>query len=187
MEWAMYAELLGPLILGGTLLLLGFITGSIAENRHYKSIRERERSNPVLVFSQRLPPPQFPAPRTTLVMGSVVISADYFKRFVAMLRMLVGGRLNTYETLLDRARREALLRMREQAQTLGAATVFNVKVQTASIAGRSARAGIACLEVIAYGTALISTATSASTSTAASTATPASSTESHELSEPPAA
>ncbi len=180
MEWAMYAELLGPLILGGTLLLLGFITGSIAESRHYKSIRERERTNPVLVFSQRLPPPQFPAPRTALVMGSVVISADYFKRFVAILRMLVGGRLNTYETLLDRARREALLRMREQAQTLGAATVFNVKVQTASIAGRNARAGIACLEVIAYGTAL-------STSTPASTTTPVSSVESHGLSEPPAA
>lgn len=94
--------------------------------------------------------------------------------------MLVGGRLNTYETLLDRARREALLRMREQAQTLQAATVFNVKLQTAAIAGRSARAGIACLEVIAYGTALTST-------TPAPSATPASSTESHELSEPPAA
>jgi uncharacterized protein YbjQ (UPF0145 family) len=180
MEWAMYAQLIGPLIVGGTLLLLGFIAGGITERRHYKSIRERERDNSVLVFPQRLPPPQFPAPHTALVMGSVVISADYFKRFVAMLRMLVGGRLNTYETLLDRARREALLRMREQAQSMGAATIFNVKVQTASIAGRSARAGIACLEVIAYGTALTPT-------TPAPTATPAPSAGSHELSEPPTA
>lgn len=159
MEWAMFAQFLGPLIAGAILLLLGFVFGGIAERKHYRSIIERERSNAVLVFPERLPPPQRPAPTTTLVIGSVVISADYFKRFIAILRMLVGGRLNTYETLLDRARREALLRMREEAQALGATTVFNVKLQTASISGRSSRAGTACLEVVAYGTALIPSAT----------------------------
>lgn len=155
MEWAVYAQFLGPLIAAVILLLLGFIFGGIAERRHYRSIIERERNGRVLVFPERLPPPQSPPPTTTLVLGSVVISADYFKRFIAVLRMLVGGRLNTYETLLDRARREAILRMREEAEALGATTVFNVKLQTASIAGRSARAGVACLEVVAYGTALI--------------------------------
>ena len=157
MEYAAFAQLLGPLIFAGVLLILGFIFGGIAERRHYKSLIARERSNRVLVFTQRLPPPEHPAPASAMVVGSVVISADYFKRFIAILRMLVGGRLNTYESLLDRARREALLRMREEAEGLGAATVFNVKMQTASIAGRSSRAGTACLEVIAYGTALIPT------------------------------
>ena len=128
MEWAVYAQFLGPLIAAVILLLLGFIFGGIAERRHYRSIIERERNGRVLVFPERLPPPQSPPPTTTLVLGSVVISADYFKRFIAVLRMLVGGRLNTYETLLDRARREAILRMREEAEALGATTVFNVKL-----------------------------------------------------------
>ncbi|MDO3381727.1 YbjQ family protein [Gilvimarinus algae] len=152
---AAFAQLAGPLIVFAALMLCGLIFGSAAERRHYKSIYQRERQlRHVLVFPERLPPPQVPAPSSLLVVGSVVISADYFKRFVAILRMLVGGRLNTYESLLDRARREAILRMKEQAQAQGAQSVFNVKLQTAAIAGRSARAGTACLEVIAYGTAL---------------------------------
>jgi uncharacterized protein YbjQ (UPF0145 family) len=89
-----------------------------------------------------------------MVTGSVVISVDYFKRFVAGLRKLVGGRVTTYETLLDRARREAILRMKERAKDLGAYIVFNVKIETASISkGRKQTVG--SVEVLAYGTALI--------------------------------
>jgi uncharacterized protein YbjQ (UPF0145 family) len=54
------------------------------------------------------------------VSGSVVVSVDYFKRFLAGLRTLVGGRVTSYETLLDRARREAILRCKETRA--GAAT-----------------------------------------------------------------
>jgi uncharacterized protein YbjQ (UPF0145 family) len=83
-----------------------------------------------------------------------VISVDYFKRFLAALRNLFGGRVTSYESLLDRARRESLLRMKEQAAALGAAMVFNVKYETASISkGRGNSIG--SIEVLAYGTALI--------------------------------
>ena len=86
--------------------------------------------------------------------GNVVISVDYFKRFVAGLRNLVGGRITTYETLLDRARREAILRMKEQAHGLGGYIVFNVKLETASISkGRKNTVG--SVEVLAYGTAFV--------------------------------
>src|SRR5690606_13269549 len=105
-------------------------------------------------FPSRKLPPDTPAPASCLVSGSVVVSADYFKRFAASLRMLVGGRLNTYESLLDRARREALLRMRAQASLMGATHIFNVKIETMAIGGRAA-GGVAALEVLAYGTALI--------------------------------
>ena len=43
-----------------------------------------------------------------LVSGSVVISSDYFKTFVAGFRAFFGGRFRGYETLLERARRDAL-------------------------------------------------------------------------------
>ena len=45
---------------------------------------------------------------TVLVAGSVVISEDYFKRIVSSLQSLFGGRLRSYESLVDRARREAV-------------------------------------------------------------------------------
>ena len=109
----------------------------------------------VMVFAVRRPSEETPILKTQLVSGSVVVSADYFKRFVAGLRMLIGGRLNTYESLLDRARREAILRMREQAKALGATQIFNVKLETMTIGGRNPKGGVACLEVLAYGTAIV--------------------------------
>lgn len=151
-----FLQFLGPLVITLTLLTVGFFSGRYLEKTHYASIIARETSpDQVMVFAERLPPPQMPlSTRTQLVSGSVVISADYFKRFVATLRMLIGGRLNTYESLLDRARREAILRMREQAKALGATQIFNVKLETMAIGGRTPN-GVAALEVLAYGTAVI--------------------------------
>jgi uncharacterized protein YbjQ (UPF0145 family) len=143
------------LILFLVLLALGYGTGRYAEQRHYKSILRREdklRGIPAIA-SKRASWEDRP-PQTLMVTGSVVVSVDYFKRFVAGLRSLVGGRITTYETLLDRARREAILRMKQRAEDLGAYIVFNVKIETASISkGRKQTVG--SVEVLAYGTALI--------------------------------
>ena len=137
------------------LLAIGYFTGQYLEKRHYKSIfrREAELRELAAVATKFLPETER-EPRTTLVVGNCVISVDYFKRFVAGLRNLVGGRIITYETLVDRARREAVLRMKEQARSEGAALVFNVKIETSSIS-KGRRNTIGSIEVLAYGTALI--------------------------------
>ena len=83
----------------------------------------------------------------------MVIANDYFKAFVAGLRNLFGGKIRTYETLLDRARREAILRMKEEAQKLGADFVFNIKYETSNISGQYSKR-LPVIEVHAYGTAL---------------------------------
>ena len=137
------------------LLAIGYFTGQYLEKRHYKSIfrREAELRELTAVATKFLPETER-EPRTTLVVGNCVISVDYFKRFVAGLRNLVGGRVTTYETLVDRARREAVLRMKEQARSEGAALVFNVKIETSSIS-KGRRNTIGSIEVLAYGTALM--------------------------------
>ena len=142
------------LILFLVLLSLGYAVGQYAERRHYRSIIEREdRLNALPAIASRYPPTE-PSYEQALVLGSTVVSVDYFKRFLAALRNLFGGRVTAYESLLDRARRESLLRMKQQAADLGAAMVFNVKYETASISkGRSNTIG--SIEVLAYGTALI--------------------------------
>lgn len=137
------------------LLLLGYGFGRFAELRHYRSIRRREqRLLEIPAMATKLLPLQKPAPNTVLVNGSVVISVDYFKRFVAGLRNLVGGRVKSYESLLDRGRREAILRMKEDAEARGAQMIFNVKLETASISKGKGN-NIGSIEVHAYGTALI--------------------------------
>ena len=93
-------------------LLLGALVGTRLEREHYQRIREREaRMREFRVMTLRTLPEDWSVEACELVTGSVVISLDYFKRFLARLRMLVGGRLRSYEPLLDRARREALLRL----------------------------------------------------------------------------
>lgn len=137
------------------LLALGYGVGRFAEYRHYQSILEREDElRPIPAVATKLAPWGDPVPETQMVSGNVVISVDYFKRIVAGLRNLVGGRVTTYETLLDRARREAILRMKEEAKALGSHIVFNVKVETSSIS-KGRKNSVGSVEVLAYGTAFI--------------------------------
>jgi len=137
-----------------TLVVIGYVVGRILEARHYRSIRAREQElRDVMVFASRFPPTLEPL-RQDLVAGSVVVSTDYFKRVVAGLQSIVGGRLKSYESLLDRARREAILRMKAEARGLGSTMIVNVKFQTFSIPGRKP-GSLVGVELLAYGTALI--------------------------------
>lgn len=140
------------------LVLIGYTFGRIAEHRHFRSIREREAALAgILTFSERHIPTEFDHCRGQLVGGAVVVSVDYFKMVSAGLRNLVGGRVGAYESLLERARREAILRMKQEAQSLGAEAVFNVRLETSAI-GQGQKNQTRSVEVYAYGTALISTA-----------------------------
>jgi uncharacterized protein YbjQ (UPF0145 family) len=138
------------------LLILGYAIGSYLERRHYKWILEREHETlhvPIITFGKKQAMPD--AQEAQLFVGTVVISVDYFKRFSAALRNLVGGRITVYETLLDRGRREALLRMKTEAIEWGADKVMNVRIETAAIGGRSGdNNSLGSIEVIAYGTGI---------------------------------
>jgi len=139
-----------------TLLILGYIFDQLAERRHYRSIIEREKqtlSMPVITL--KTVPQSITRCQTQLVSGSVVVSIDFFKKFVAGLRALVGGRMKSYETLLDRARREAVLRMKDDALSHNARVIINVRIETASINKSSNRKqSVGSVEVVAYGTAI---------------------------------
>lgn len=143
------------LIVFFVLLVLGYVFGQINEKRHLKSIIERETQyqNLITYASRRIPKIK-QAVDSDVVVGSVVVSIDYFKKVAAGLRNLFGGRIHAYESLLDRARREAILRMKEDAISKGAKAIFNVKLETASIY-KGYKGQVGSVEVYAYGTGLI--------------------------------
>ena len=151
LELGHFIEILLPLFL----LVVGYGAGRWAEKRHYASIiaREQELSDIVVVTSKTVPR-SVNISNSTLVKGSVVISVDYFKRLQAYIRMTVGGRVHTYESLIDRARREALLRMQEQAKSIGGRVIFNTRFETSSIS-KGDKGTVGAIEVLAYGTALV--------------------------------
>ena len=153
------AEILGLVLNYGlplVVLLIAYFIGSFIEKRHFASIRRREdalHGYPVVSFDTM--PGDWRVSTSQMVSGSIVISLDYFKRVIAGLRALVGGRIKTYEPLLERARREALLRMTESAREQGFDAVFNVRLETSRLANaRGDGKGTAGVEMLAFGTAV---------------------------------
>jgi len=137
------------------LLVLGYFIGTYLEKKHYRSIIKREAElNKLPAVASKILPSGSESFNQTLVMGNVTISVDYFKRFLATLHNFFGGSVTSYETLLDRARREALLRMKSEAEKLNASLIMNVKYETASIY-KGSGSGVGSVEVLAYGTAMI--------------------------------
>ncbi len=141
------------LIILTTLIALGYFAGSRAEKKHYRSINKREEEflyMPAVTLKNVTN--QGEIAQSKLVTGSVVISVDYFKRILAGLRAIVGGRIQSYETLLDRARREAVLRMKEKVRS--ADMILNLRIETSSISKGRRQKSVGTVEALAYGTAI---------------------------------
>jgi len=145
-----------PLTITFALILVGYLVGRHNERKHYRELAEREaRLAGVAVPTNLKNPPGGTIVGSFLVIGSVVIASDYYKTIGANLKSLVGGRLTTLETLMERGRREAILRMREQAAGHGAQMVLNVRIESSTIASARGRASMPSVEVIAYGSAVV--------------------------------
>ncbi len=140
------------LIIFAVLLGIGYFFGTRAEKQHFQSLQQREQAIQGLVLSVVGAKASIPnAHQAQLFVGSVVISSDFFKTFIAGVMTLFGGRIAVYESLLDRGRREAMLRMEEAALAWGAERVVNIRIQTAELGGNNGQ-GVVAVEVIAYGT-----------------------------------
>lgn len=136
------------------LIGVGYFVGNHRERQHYADIKQREKSTlhvPVMNWGAKQDLPY--AHEAEMFVGSVVVANDYFKTIAASLRNLVGGRVTVYETLIDRGRREALLRMKESAIDWGASQVINVRFETSNIASQQ-NGGMGAIEVMAYGTGI---------------------------------
>ncbi len=142
--------------ISGAMLALAYATGKTIERRHFLSLRDREEIEDgmvILTYDEVLP--HWDVEEAALVVGNVVVSIDYFKRFAGGLKSIVGGGIKSYEPMMDRGRREALLRMKAAAVTMGYQHIINVRLETAALGNvQSGGKGIAGIEVLAYGTAL---------------------------------
>lgn len=129
------------------LITVGYFVGGAREKKHFQELLAREA-----FLLHKLPTradvgPRIQSGETFLVTGSVVVASDQFKNFVGNLKNLFGGRMGAFETLLDRARREAVCRLRESALRQGATQVVDLHIQTSFIDQMG-------VEVSAYGTAV---------------------------------
>ena len=140
-------QIIGPLFL----LALGFFVGRSKERTHFKQIEIQEANLAhIKALSLKRLPDDLDA-GASLVTGNVVVAVDYFKKLMAMIRMVFGGRLRSYDSLMERARREVLLRVKQQAHDRGADAIYNLRFEYSTIGQQPRISGV---EILAYGTAV---------------------------------
>ena len=138
-------------------LAFSWVVGTIVEKNHYNSIINREKIYITLpaVTLKKVDLDESQIKEAKLVYGSAVIGIDNFKKFLAGLINIFGGKVISHESLLDRARREAILRMKQMAANSD--LIINMRLETSSIGQshrNSKKDNVACVEVLAYGTAI---------------------------------
>ena len=82
-----------------------------------------------------------------LVKGSTIQSKNIGSDIGQSFKQLIGGELKAYNEMMNEAREIATNRMIEEAKSLGADAIVNIRFATSAIMGGAA-------EVIAYGTAV---------------------------------
>ena len=83
----------------------------------------------------------------TLVKGSTIQSKHIGKDITQSFKTLVGGELKAYNDMMNEARALATKRMVEEAESLGADAIVNIRYTSSAVMQGAA-------EVIAYGTAV---------------------------------
>ena len=82
-----------------------------------------------------------------LVAGSTVRAKNSLKDFGAGIKNIFGGELKSYTALLEESRKQAVQRMIDQAEELGANAIVNVRFSTSNITQGAS-------ELYVYGTAV---------------------------------
>ena len=150
------------------IVVFGLIIGGHNERAHLRSLDARERTlSDIRVCNLKRDTDPHNVREAHMVMGQVVIATDYFKSFATSLRKLVGGEMRAAETLLRRGRREALVRLLEQASAMGATEVWNVRFGFSNISQMRGKQGAMSLELLAWGTAVVREAGESQTTDAA--------------------
>ena len=125
--------------LPAAVLFAGWLAGHLSETKHERSLAAREEALKDIETTDLRNPPGFAGAEgpCSLVSGEAVVASDTFKTWVFGLKNIVGGESKTFTRLFDRARREALLRMKERARELGCDAVCNVRFDSADIGGNA--------------------------------------------------
>ena len=83
-----------------------------------------------------------------LVKGNTIRARWIGRDIAAPLKNLVGGEIKSYTKMISDAREEAIKRMVEQAERMGANAIVGVRFTTSAVMGGAS-------EILAYGTAVI--------------------------------
>ncbi len=83
-----------------------------------------------------------------LVRGNTIRARNVGRDILAFLRNIVGGEIRDYTKMMAESREQALDRMVEEAESLGANAIISMRITTSMIMQSAS-------EILAYGTAVV--------------------------------
>ncbi len=135
------------IIIFAILFSVGFGFGRYNEGKHFRYLDEQEqRLAYIRVNNSRFAVSGYSG---QMISSNVVISHDYFKYAIANVQNILGGRLTSYESVVERARREAIVRLKLEAEKIGATQIMGIRLSTTELGMQGGM-----VEVFAYGTAI---------------------------------
>ena len=107
----------------------------------------------VLSTSSRMT--NFSAPSSTLLHVSICVGPSIGQMFFMFVKSIFGGRLHSYDVILDYGRREVLQRLHEQAKSLDCSSMINIRIETSTVSfAKGQNNKTSSVEFLAFATGL---------------------------------
>lgn len=140
---------------------LSWAIGNWYQNRLMNALLENEKRGGKMLQSDKhlstsSPMTSMSADSSTLLHVSICVGPSWGQIFFMWFKSLFGGRLHSYDVVLDYGRREVLLRLNQQAKALGCSSMVNIRIETSTVsfARNNNSSKTSSVEFLAFATGL---------------------------------
>ena len=152
--------ILGPILLSLLFPFLSWAIGRWYQDRLMSALllNEKQQGN-MLQSDQHLSTQSLmttmTAESSTLLHVSICVGPSMGQIFFMWFKSIFGGRLHSYDVVLDYGRREALLRLNQQAKNLGCSSVVNIRIETSTVSfAKNDKSNTSSVEFLAFATGI---------------------------------
>lgn len=150
-----------PIVTTIVLPTLSWAIGNWYQNRLMNALLENEKRGGKMLqsdmhLSTSSPMTSMSADSSTLLHVSICVGPSWGQIFFMWFKSLFGGRLHSYDVVLDYGRREVLLRLNQQAKALGCSSMVNIRIETSTVsfARNNNSSKTSSVEFLAFATGL---------------------------------
>ena len=153
--------ILGPILLSLLFPFLSWAIGRWYQDRLMSALllNEKQQGN-MLQSDQHLSTQSLmttmAAESSTLLHVSICVGPSVGQIFFMWFKSVFGGRLHSYDVVLDYGRREALLRLNQQAKSLGCSSIVNIRIETSTVSfAKNSKNSRSSVEFLAFATGIV--------------------------------
>jgi uncharacterized protein YbjQ (UPF0145 family) len=152
--------ILGPILLSLLFPFLSWAIGRWYQDRLMSALllNEKQQGN-MLQSDQHLSTQSLmttmAAESSTLLHVSICVGPSMGQIFFMWFKSIFGGRLHSYDVVLDYGRREALLRLNRQSKNMGCSSVVNIRIETSTVSfAKNDKSNTSSVEFLAFATGI---------------------------------